>query len=503
MMAKHLQGYLKDIKCHIHDTSFILEKLELIPSGFLFYIKDQYSKLYEKSGRQAANLYLLNIAELANSYALPLNWDDDSIASHSRASARASEAISSSSASSMEKLGKLKRHLETFGLQLPEAANEAGLFLRLSDEKWWHKHLRKIHARNTESLALAINMVNRFHHKYASNTAVARIKRQKELTEKYLSSNILINENNQEFTLLELQGFSVGNPVNRRNELMCRIAGFEQYSKKQGHAGVFMTMTCPSKMHASLSKSCEKNKKYNGTLPNQAHQYLCNVFAKIRAKLHRDNFKPYGFRVVEPQHDGTPHWHLLLFMPESQVPKVTKIFEHYTLEMDGDEKGAKKYRFDMKMIDPQKGTAAGYIAKYISKNIDGYKLDTDINGGDAKSAAERILTWAKTWGIRQFQQIGGPSVSVWRELRKLKPQDHDIKEFVEAADQGDWAKFTNLMGGHDITRKTQPVNLLKIWSDELGKYKEPIGDKIFGLVSGAFQIITRIHEWRKPLVEGN
>jgi hypothetical protein len=59
-------------------------------------------------------------------------------------------------------------------------------------------------------------------------------------------------------------------------------------------------------MRAALSNTCETNPKYDGTTPREAQDYLNSQWKKIRAKLLREDLKPYGFRVVEPQHDGTP-----------------------------------------------------------------------------------------------------------------------------------------------------------------------------------------------------
>ena len=263
--------------------------------------------------------------------------------------------------------------------------------------------------------------------------------------------------------------------------------------------------------------------------PKDAQRYLCKLWARIRAEWNRSGFAPYGFRVAEPHHDGCPHWHILLFAPAHHVgwfvPRrliagredhgtgLVGIAGAHALSDSGGEAGAIKHRFSLERIDTSKGSATGYIAKYISKNIDREKEDGAAVGLDfasgkpATDASKRVRTWASTWGIRQFQQIGGPSVTVWRELRRLaKDAEQPVVQLdlVEgprsAACRAMWALFWFLQGGPDVSRSE--LTLRPMYEAEgQGKYGDA-AKRVRGVLArdddnGGIEHcqVTRIHTW--------
>lgn len=351
-----------------------------------------------------------------------------------------------------------------------EAEDALRAVLRLESPQWWLNRLRRIHARWREHLMIASGYVQKKSSPYSSAPCLTEWLAQKKANREYLKAMELEDQDTGErISLIDKVAGSVANPANRRRELMTRMRGFEDLAKLEGLAGDFYTLTAPSRYH-SMQHNGRRNNKYAGTSPRETQHYLCKVWARTRAAWKRAGIRVFGFRVVEPHHDATPHWHLLLFMRPGDIDQARDIFCFHARREDSAElKGSEimnRARFHVEPIDPAKGSATGYIAKYVSKNIDGFALDgekDDETGEDLKEMSRRVSAWASRWSIRQFQQIGGAPVTVYRELRRLGDRElvlhPELEPARQAANGGEWDNYVLAQGGPLVERDNLRIRL--------------------------------------------
>lgn len=367
---------------------------------------------------------------------------------------------------------------------------------RLVSDRWLLRQMRKKSFREVEQIALNYGLVSGHGQRYISNAVLNAVETRKQKNNELLKAITAINEEGQEYTLAELSELSVSNPAVRNTELMVRMRGNDEYAIKNNHPADMWTLTAPSKYHPSSSK-------WSGVSPRETQKYLSNVWAKFRASAKRAGFNIYGFRVAEPHKDACPHWHILIFFENEQAREFCREkMNDYALAEDGTEAGAENHRFDVEAIDRARGSAVGYIAKYITKNIDGANIN-DIDGRDPLHAAKRVNAWASVWGIRQFQAFGNPSVTTWRELRRLEGEESGaLEKCREAADSGDWCAYFEAQGGHTVLYKDQPVKPAywhkldsRIEDVKNNEYGEPVAACVFGLVCEGVYTLTRFHSW--------
>lgn len=477
-----------------------------------------------------ANAWLLDLTERAGAIRVPVNIGDAELCDLAAHCARDAMMVAFRiGAQGSDVLrAAMGRYVACYGIEPPPArrktrkgawvgVEDGPAIARMADSQWWRRGLRRAQGRGIEREAIGLGYVHRQAEIYCSDLTAERRRQQRARNAAMLEGTEAINRDTGEiYRLDELVAKSVANPTIRRGELMTRIRGFEEMAIGLGHVAEFVTLTCPSKYHAMRSGARgapEVNPKYAGATPREAQGYLGKLWQAIRAKLARMAIRVYGFRIAEPHHDGCPHWHLLLFLDpvREAVKRFREVLTAYALREDGDEAGARDNRIKFVSIDPAKGSAAGYVAKYVAKNIDGYQVQKDLEGCDAVTSSMRVDAWASTWGIRQFQQVGGPPVGVWRELRRMDAQEGAapvLEEARSAADAGNWRRYVEVMGGPTVARADLPLRTAytragERWNFQAGqpepaprtRYGEEARPVVFGIGIGGRAWASRRYRW--------
>ncbi|MCD3949247.1 replication endonuclease [Escherichia coli] len=386
----------------------------------------------------------------------------------------------------------------------PDTELLPGAILRLTCAEWWKRKLWLLRCEWREEQLRAACLVSRKTSPYLSQDALSEFRAQREKTRDFLKSFMLENEDGFTIDLETVYYAGVSNPVHRKAEMMATMKGLELLAEARGDKAVFLTVTCPSKYHATTENG-HPNPKWNGATMRDSSDYLVNTFfAAVRKKLNRDGLRWYGIRTVEPHHDGTVHWHMMVFAHPEEIDTIVSHTRDIAIQEDRHELGDDiTPRFKAEYVDGSKGTPTSYIATYIGKNLD-----------------SRAIGWARLHRVRQFQFFGIPSRQVWRELRRLASQmarnpegpqrlkDDAMDAVLAAADAGCFATYIEKQGGVLVPRKDYLIRTAYDLADELNDYGEQCV-QIYGiwspLIGESSRVCTHPDNWklvrRKPEAE--
>ncbi|WP_158967665.1 replication endonuclease [Paraglaciecola sp. L3A3] len=272
-----------------------------------------------------------------------------------------------------------------------------------------------------------------------------------ESNDKFLKSKIIVDlKNGNEF---KLDGYE--EQVKKKfNEYYMQIKAMELMSEQEGKRWMFITMTCPPRMHPNPTKG--KN-SYDGTTIKEAVHFINERWDESKKHFNRSGIElskgdAYGFRIIEPHMDGCPHLHVLLFVNEKDIRAIMEyVFKGFDYKnqftkdrvrvtgylkkmdkleselMDGQYKASTPsvtitvdQKVDVQIGDEirPRATAATYVSKYLMKCF-GSGLDSKL-----KKDIASVDAWRSCVGARAFSVIGFKGIiSKWRQAKMVSGID--------------------------------------------------------------------------------
>jgi hypothetical protein len=195
-----------------------------------------------------------------------------------------------------------------------------------------------------------------------------------EKQKRFLQRAVLYDRINQKAIPLSDIYFSANHSPHRYYaEIQERVNTLTKVAKQRNLHPIYMTITLPSEYHPQKQIRFGKNKgklidnpKYNGTTPKESVKILTKMFSRLRHdRALKDGLTKENrlyFRVNEPTKSGTPHTHILMFVPKDRVMRIESAFKRL---FNGD---ANDIQIDIK-------DATAYIMKYINKTLPLSKAD--------------------------------------------------------------------------------------------------------------------------------
>lgn len=205
-------------------------------------------------------------------------------------------------------------------------------------------------------------------------------------------------------------------------ELQNRINTLTKYANELNLYPLFLTLTLDSEYH-EFKKDRESglfvpNKKFDGTTSKDSVKILTSQFSRIRQdrclkELSKEE-RVY-FRVNEPHKNGTPHTHILLYVPKNRVGRIVEAFNRIYNPLTN------KIKIDMLDATP-------YVMKYLNKTL-------PLSKQDDLSLNDRFLNaWYIKHRITRFNSSRTLApLSIYRKVHNV----YSLKDLTNAINRGD------------------------------------------------------------------
>jgi len=315
-------------------------------------------------------------------------------------------------------------------ISLPSGSNKVKRS-KLSYHKWWFKKLNKKINQQRELLKIAIGSIHLNNQKYASNEAVKAYKRRVAAEIKYLSE---VKPRNSK---TDWNGYiSTLRPADQRRfaEFITISKGIEKRADALGLVSSFLTLTLPPEYHSHPLNG--DSSKWEGLSPKQSYKKLINIADKLNKVIHKmglynsNNF--FSIKIVEPHHDGTPHFHIILYYQADYKENIkSAICYQYGDHSFND----KSNLYNLIDIDRTISTPTYYLCKHFMFSNE-EKMKNNI----------RVATNKSIWGMKSFAFSGLPrgAKSIWKLCRKSRfsePRNITEAKLIKFSCEGDFEKF--------------------------------------------------------------
>ncbi|EMK3272719.1 replication endonuclease [Vibrio parahaemolyticus] len=211
----------------------------------------------------------------------------------------------------------------------------------------------------------------------------------------------------------------IGDANKKASEIYVTSKGLEKLAKEKNFKWAFLTMTAPGDLHANPTVGRRRG-RWTREKMTKAHEDLLQRWGKFGRKFNEGGYSLqagdiFGFRVVEPHKDGTPHWHMLLFYP--------KELEIFLLSEDGGlfQRCFKHSKTSLEVIygKDNASSASSYSLKYILKSF-GISAEDGKSDTELKQKIIAIEAWKSASNTRSYRKFGvNGNSKTWMVARKV------------------------------------------------------------------------------------